>query len=120
MSGIQSNAFSRTRPEKVVSTQEATTISVLDDQVQVFSDTDPPDPSSIVELTLPCNPRIGEQHLIVGGTATARVDSGDEDVPIINGSNGSSGQTSDVGIGECANFVFVKDPCNGNGHWVRC
>jgi hypothetical protein len=114
----QSNTLPGNLPKKIITTDADATLGNLDSQIQVFSQTDPATPGESHVISMPPNPQLGQEHLVVAVTAGATLDG-----------NGSTimGATT-VNIGECAKMVFTQDPalassncnCAGAGAWVNC
>lgn len=116
-------AFFPSRGQNVIATSEDYILETTDDQVHVFSDTDPvPVPPPTVKLTLPCNPGIGERHKIVANSANVTLDGNGS--PIVDPGNLTP---NEVPAGSCIDLVFSSDEdlpndcnCNGNGQWHVC
>lgn len=84
------------------------TLQKGDDQVHVIGTDDATTP---ITLTFPCNPDLGEQHLLVAKSAPITVDGGGAEV--------SAGAT-EIPVGYSMLYTFSKDPCDcdDEGLWV--
>lgn len=94
----------------VIETDDDYTLDTGDDQVHVTGKDDP-DVASVT-LTMPCNPQLGEQHLLVAAGAPITVDG--------NG-NAVDGLATSVAKGHAALLTFSRDEaldeCDA-GRWV--
>ena len=110
MSGRQANTIYRQNALRIVTTDEDTHIDTNDDQVHVVG-TD--DDVTVVTLTLPCNPKVGEQHLLVATSAPITVDG--------NGADVTAGYES-IPVGYSMLYTFSQDQCSEDdddaGIWI--
>lgn len=109
--GTQSNTLP-VLPEKIITGQEDSGLDSIDAQFHAFSDTDPPTPGATITLTLPCNPKLGEKHLIVASSAAVNLDG--NSVPIVEN---NAPFVNPIPAGSARWIVFSKDP---NGGQVGC
>lgn len=105
----QSNTFTNHVPRRVITTDGDANLGTWDTQLHVFSSTDPATPGEQHTVLLPCNPQLGETHLVLAVTAGVLLDG--NGAPIIRP---GVVNPNVLALGECVNLVFTKDPA-GNG-----
>lgn len=120
----QSNAFSNNVPRKIITADGDVNVGNLDTQVHLFSSTEPPTPGEQHAVLLPCNPQLGETHLILGATAGAILDGNGSPIVrpgVVN--------PNVLAAGDCVQLVFTKDPAgkdcgcgssDNGGFWHAC
>ena len=112
---FQTTGILNKRAIKVIITDTDAVLDTIDDQIHVFSPNAPAPtaPPDTIKVTLPCNPLVGEEHLIVANNANAQLDAGTD--PIVG-----LGTPATVPAGTATRVVFSAEPDTTGGSGCNC